>query len=301
MTQTGMVRDALQAAWPDLEIEVKEILTSGDWQIGDGEVRLSASEGGKGQFAKEIEQALLAGRVDIAVHSMKDMDSHLPEGLVIEHMLPREDARDALLFRDRSTVSTIADLPAGALVGTASVRRQAFLLSLNPALEVQPLRGNVGTRIEKVRRGDVDVTLLAMAGLNRLGLSNEADVILSEDVMLPAAGQGAVGIEMRAGDAAIADLLAPLNCQETLLRVKAERAALAVLDGSCHTPIGAHAVLDGEQMYLRVSVVALDGSVQYGDEERSIVRNVQEAEALGQRVAQRLKTHVPADLFEQVA
>ncbi len=301
MTQTGMVRDALQAAWPDLEIEVKEILTSGDWQIGDGEVRLSASEGGKGQFAKEIEQALLAGRVDIAVHSMKDMDSHLPEGLVIEHMLPREDARDALLFRDRSTVSTIADLPAGTVVGTASVRRQAFLLSLNPALEVQPLRGNVGTRIEKVRRGDVDVTLLAMAGLNRLGLAEEADVILSEDVMLPAAGQGAVGIEMRAGDAAIADLLAPLNCQKTLLRVKAERAALAVLDGSCHTPIGAHAVLDGEQMHLRVSVVALDGSVQYGDEERSTVRNVQEAEAFGQRVAQRLKTHVPADLFEQVA
>ncbi len=200
MTQTNMVCDALREAWPDLEIEVKEILTSGDWRISDGEVRLATADGGKGQFATEIEVFLTLNEIDIAVHSMKDMDSNLPDGLVIDHMLPREDARDTLLFADRDAVCAIEDLPAGTVVGTASVRRQAFMLSLNPALRVVPLRGNVGTRIEKVRRGDVDVTLLATAGLNRLGIAGEADVILNEDVMLPAAGQGAVGIEMRAGD-----------------------------------------------------------------------------------------------------
>ena len=296
-----MVREALMAAWPDLTVELREVLTSGDWKPADGEVRLSTADGGKGQFAKEIEQLLLAGEVDIAVHSMKDMDSHLPEGLVIDHMLPREDPRDALLFSDRGNACGVADLPESTIVGTASVRRQAMMLAKNAKLEVRPLRGNVGTRIEKVRRGDVDVTFLAVAGLNRLNLADEIDHIVGVDDMLPAAGQGAVGIEMRSGDTEIATMLAPLNCQKTLLCVKAERAALAVLDGSCHTPIGAYATLEGAEMFLRLAVVSLDGRAHYAEEARGAVHHVEDAVKLGQETAQRLKAAVPQTLFEQIA
>ncbi len=303
MVQTRMVQGLLGEYWPDIEVEIVVIKTSGDWVPADGEVRLSEENGGKGQFATEIEAALLSGAVDIAVHSMKDMDSVLPDGLVIDHMLPREDVRDVLILSDdlRGRVCMLSDLPDGARVGTASVRRAAFLLSaLLPErsdLKVEPFRGNVQTRIDKVRSGQVDVSFLAMAGLNRLGISAEADVILSVDEMLPAAAQGAVGIEMRAGEGDIADILAPLSCALTVLCVKAERAALAALDGSCHTPIGAHATLNGDEMRLRVQVSSLDGQQSFSMEDVRMVDSVFDAAVLGADLGRSLKAEVPPEVF----
>ena len=285
MTQTRAVEAALKAQFPDLEIEIVEILTSGDWKPSDGEVRLSEVEGGKGQFAKEIEQALLAGEIDAAVHSMKDMDSHLPDGLVIQHMMKREDPRDCLLFADRS-VTVMAD---AAVVGTASVRRAAFLLSQNPSLNIVPFRGNVQTRIDKLRGSvDVDCTLLALAGLKRLGLEDEADFILSVEEMLPAAGQGAVGIETRAHDEELHGMLDEIACSQTFMCVQAERAALKVLDGSCHTPIGAYAVLEGDGVFLRVKVMSQDGGEVFADEGRDV-----DPVALGVRIGEAIKARLP--------
>jgi hydroxymethylbilane synthase len=301
MVQATTVQRLLAEHWPALETEIVVIRTSGDWLPAHGEVRLSEVEGGKGQFAKEIEQALAAGAVDIAVHSMKDMDSHLPQGLVIDHMLPREDVRDAMIVRDdlRGKVSGFIDIPQGARIGTASVRRAAFLLSQRPDLKIEAFRGNVQTRIDKARGGQVDATFLAMAGLNRLGLSAEADVALSVNEMLPAAAQGAVGIEMREGEGLVADMLAPLNCARTVLCVKAERAALKVLDGSCHTPIAAYAVLDeGGLMSLRVQVSSLDGQKHFHAKGERAVGTVEAAQMFGADLGAEIKADAPAEVFE---
>lgn len=293
MAQTNTVCGLLTREFPDLETDIVVIKTSGDWKPSDGEVRLSEAAGGKGQFAKEIEEALLTGEIDAAVHSMKDMDSHLPEGLAIDHMLSREDACDALLFRDRSW----DDIPENAVVGTASVRRGAFLQGARKDLNIVPFRGNVQTRINKLRgagaQGEVVCTLLAMAGLKRLGLENEADVVLSPDQMLPAAGQGAVGIETRIGDADIIQFFDAISCSETLLCVSAERAALAALDGSCHTPIGAYAVLEDGEMYLRVKVISCDGSQSFSDKDRVPVKTREDAITLGRRIGEALYKIVP--------
>ncbi len=313
MAQTRTVCGMLAEKFPELETEIVVIKTSGDWAPADGEVRLSETEGGKGLFAKEIEAALLAGEIDAAVHSMKDMDSNLPEGLVIDHMLPREDPRDALLFSNeiRSLAefgqynrSAMDVIPDGCLVGTASVRRSAFLLARRPDLAVAPFRGNVGTRIEKVRKGQVGCTCLAMAGLNRLDLSHEADFIFEVDEMLPAAGQGAVGIEARAEDAQTLSIIGQISDLNTVHCVKAERAALRVLDGSCHTPIGAYAVIDPPvpksfgvtgtaEIWLRVAVVSEDGSQSFADEIRGKVTSFEDAIALGETVGERLKLKIP--------
>ncbi len=302
LVQTHMVRDTLLAAHTDLDIEIVIMKTSGDWKPEDGEPRLNTTEGGKGQFAKELEEAMLAGKIDCAVHSMKDMESHLPGGLIIEHMMKREDPRDCLLLNNRELkMNTISDIPYGARVGTASVRRQAFLLSKRPDLKIEPFRGNVGTRIEKLRAGQVDVTLLAMAGLKRLGLADEIDVVLQPEEMLPAAGQGAVGVEMREDDEMVKALFDPLRCLPTTLCVTAERAALAVLDGSCHTPIGSHAILDGDDMHLRVCVVSLDGTQSFEDEMRMAVHDLAEAKLLGATLGTRLKSRLPEGILEQVA
>lgn len=300
LKQTTMVREALAKAHPDLQTEVVEILTSGDWKPEDGEVRLNTAEGGKGQFAKEIEEQLLRGDIDLAVHSMKDMESYLPEGLIIEHMLPREDVRDCLLVHDQA-ITSFQDLPQGMKIGTASVRRQAFLLSKRPDLNIEPIRGNVGTRIEKLRAGQYDATLLAMAGLKRMGLEAEVDITLEMDEMLPAAGQGAVGIEIRQDDQALYDMLNAIKCEATTLCVSAERAALAVLDGSCHTPIGAYAKLDGETMSLDLCVVALDGSETHNDAMSMEVKSLEDARLLGTTLGHRLKARIPEGLLEQVA
>lgn len=295
LAQTHMVIDALTRAWPGVRTEIVEILTTGDWRPEQGETRLSETQGGKGLFAKEIERALLDGTIDCGVHSMKDMPSFLPDGLVIDHMLPRADMRDALLC-NRGT--TLEDLPQNAVVGTSSLRRQAFLLARRPDLKIVPLRGNVPTRIEKLRSGQVDATILAYAGLVRLGLEDEAASIIEPDDMLPAAGQGAVGVEIRADDAGLRALLDKIHCVQTGYCVMAERAALQVLNGSCHTPIGAHAVMADGRLQLRVAVASGDGQAWYEATGDGVVGDNARAIAIGLAAGQDLKGRIPPALLQ---
>jgi len=260
LTQTGLVRDALAKAIPALAapdaIEIVTIRTTGD-AIQD---RPLSEAGGKGLFVKEIEEALLSGRIDGAVHSMKDMPTAQPAGLVIAAFLPREDARDVLIAGE---VTRIADLKQGAVVGTAALRRKAQLLYRRPDLKIVTLRGNVDTRLAKRERGEVEATVLAMAGLNRLGLSVGTPV--PEDEMLPAVGQGAVCIECRVDDARTVEWLAAINHAPTQTCVTAEHAMLAVLDGSCRTPIAGHAIFDKDgALYLRGLIAKPDGSALIG-------------------------------------
>ncbi|MFO1059718.1 MAG: hydroxymethylbilane synthase [Dongiaceae bacterium] len=264
--QAEELRRRLAAAHPRLAepaaIELSIIKTTGD-QVQD---RPLAELGGKGLFTKEIEEALLAGAIDFAVHSMKDVPTWLPAGLTIACLLPREDPRDALLAR---TGDSIATLPQGAVVGTASLRRQAQLLALRPDLRVVSLRGNVQTRLRKLEAGEVDATLLALAGLKRLGLAGKATAILSTDEILPAVAQGAIGIEIRADDALARELLAPLDDPATATLVAAERACLAELDGSCRTPIAALAEPGpGGDLRLRALIALPDGGAVRRDERR---------------------------------
>ena len=261
LAQAHMVRDLLTQAHGGLAVpEIVVIKTTGD-RITD---RPLAEIGGKGLFTKELETALLDDGIDIAVHSMKDVATWLPDALTIDCLLPRADPRDALFAKG---ARTIAGLPAGAIVGTASLRRGAQILACRPDIKVVPLRGNVQTRLGKFDRGEVDATLLAVAGLNRLGLADLGHVALPIEEMLPAAAQGAIGIERRADDAATAALLAPLNDPATATCVAAERALLAALDGSCRTPIAALAELTGDQVHLRGLVVMPDGSAVYRAEQ----------------------------------
>ena len=264
LVQAEDLRRRLAAAHPRLgapdAVVVTIIRTTGD-RVQD---RTLAALGGKGLFTKEIEEALLDGRIDCAAHSMKDMPTWLPAGLVIGCLLPREDPRDALFARQGDSIAT---LPSGAVVGTASLRRAAQLLAQRPDLRIVPLRGNVETRLAKLDAGQVDATLLALAGLKRLGIADRATAILTPEEMLPAVAQGAIGIEIRDGDAAIAELLAPLDDAATAVRVTAERACLAELDGSCHTPIAALAEgAGGDRLRLRALIALPDGSAVQRDE-----------------------------------
>jgi hydroxymethylbilane synthase len=247
--------------------------------------RTLAEIGGKGLFTKEIEEALASGAIDMAVHSMKDMPTVLPDGLVIDCLLPREDPRDALFAR---TGDSLASLPTGCVVGTASLRRAAQVMAARPDVTVVPLRGNVGTRLRKLAAGEVDATLLAVAGLKRLGRLAEATAILSTGEMLPAVAQGAIGVERRAGDARTEALLADLNDPATAIRVAAERACLAVLDGSCRTPIAALAELDagGSHLTLRALIARPDGSLTHRTMESGPAAD---AELLGRTAGAALK------------
>jgi len=255
LAQAEETRTRLEAAFPDLAgaIEIVIIQTTGD-NIQD---RPLAAIGGKGLFTKEIDEAQLEGRVDIAVHSMKDVPTLLPEGLTLGALLPREDVRDVLISaKGRS----LAELPAGAVVGSASLRRAAQILRRRPDLSVVPFRGNVQTRLRKLAEGQVDATLLAMAGLNRLGLRPIEAVPLSVEEMLPAVAQGAIGITCRSDDVRVIGYLAALDHPPTRHRVTAERTFLAVLDGSCRTPIAGLATLDGERLTLTGMILRPDGS-----------------------------------------
>jgi hydroxymethylbilane synthase len=224
--------------------------------------------GGKGLFVKEIEDALLRNEVDLAVHSMKDLPADLPEGLEIPVFPPREDARDAFIS---TQCGSIADLPLGASVGTGSLRRSAQLLHIRPDLRIVPMRGNVDTRLKKMESGNLHGIVLASAGLRRLGLAHRISQIISPDTLLPAIGQGALGLEMRKGDRAVEDLLGFFNHVETELAVKAERALLKGLEGGCQVPIGGYARLEGDRLILQGMVAELDG--------RSLIR----VEAVGPR------------------
>jgi hydroxymethylbilane synthase len=256
LAQAHEVQARLEAHHPDLArpgaIEIVVIKTTGDLVLD----RTLAAIGGKGLFTKEIDEAQLEGRIDIAVHSMKDVPTVLPPGLVLPCILEREDNRDAFLSLK---ARRLADLPAGAVVGTASLRRGAQILYRRPDLTVVPLRGNVQTRLKKLADGVVDATLLAMAGLRRLKLADQVTAALDPDEMLPAVAQGAIGITCRAEDGPALARLAPLDHAASHVRVAAERAFLAVLDGSCRTPIAAEATLDADRLLFRGMVIRPDG------------------------------------------
>ena len=258
LVQARMVRARLAGVTgaKEDEIELVVIRTTGDI-IQD---RTLAEEGGKGLFTKEIEEALLDGRVDLAVHSSKDMPTILPKGLVLAACLEREDPRDVFISRK---APTLAELPRGASLGTASLRRQAIAMRVRPDLRVVPLRGNVETRLRKLDAGEVDATLLALAGLKRLGLTEHATNIMSADEFLPAVGQGAIGIETRESDARTRDILAHINHADTATAVDCERAFLAALDGSCKTPIAGHATIAGDAVQFRGLIARPDGSAAH--------------------------------------
>ena len=283
LVQAGLVRDALAAAVPALSasgaIEIVAIKTTGD-AIQD---RPLSEAGGKGLFVKEIEEALLAGRINAAVHSMKDMPTAQPPGLAISAFLPREDARDVLIA---GNVQCIADLRQGAIVGTSALRRRAQLLHRRPDLQIVNLRGNVETRLAKRAAGDVEATLLAMAGLKRLGMAHVGTPV-PEDEMLPAVGQGAVCIECREDDAQTRGWLTAIDHAPTAICVAAEHAMLAVLDGSCRTPIAGHAILTADgALHLRGLIVKPDGSEALATERRGTAGD---AEAMGRDAGLELK------------
>lgn len=294
LKQTETVEAKLRAIAPGLEIERVIIKTSGDWKPSDGETRLSETAGGKGLFALEIEEALLAGSIDCAVHSLKDMSSFLPDGLSIDHVLEREDPRDAFIcFKAKH----YKDLPQGAVVGTSSLRRQAFLMEKRPDLKGVPFRGNVHTRIEKLRDGQVDATFLAMAGLNRLGIKEDFIHPIDEGDILPACAQGIIGIETREGDKAVRDLLDQIHHASTGLCAAMERAALQTLDGSCHTPIGAYARFKGEDILFDLKVASCDGGRVFADRTAVRVSTMADAATVGHALAGKLKPEIPADIF----
>ena len=258
LAQVAEVRARLAAAHPELgeegAVKTRIIKTSGD-KFTD---RPLADIGGKSLFTKEIEEALSAGYIDLAVHSMKDVPTWLPDGLEINCILPREDPRDALIGKG---LSGVAALPAGGRIGTASLRRSAQLLHLRPDLKIAMLRGNVATRVRKVAQGEFDATLLAVAGLKRLGSAEYIAAALAPEEMLPAVAQGAIGVECRTDDSHTQDYLTALNHAESAERIAAERALLAALDGSCRTPIAALAEIDaGGRMHLCALIARPDGT-----------------------------------------
>ncbi len=290
LAQAGDVRDRLLAAHPALQaedVEIVTIVTTGD-RVQD---RALLEIGGKGLFTQEIEEQLLRGDIDLAVHSSKDMPTVLPAGLDFPVFLEREDPRDAFISL---TASDLASLPAGARVGTASLRRAAQIQRLRPDLAILPFRGNVGTRLKKLENGEVDATLLALAGLKRLGMADVATDLMSLDDMLPAPAQGAVGIEIREGDDAVTDLLLPLHHRETGYCVTAERALLAALDGSCRTPIAALAEIDGSKLRLKSRILSPGGDQCF---ERVDVGSALDAAEIGDKAGQALRAEAGPEFF----
>lgn len=282
----------LELAEIGFKSEINIIKTTGDWEPSQGEVVLS----NKACFATEIEIALLAGEIDLAVHSMKDMETALPEGLCIPFMLPRADVRDGFLSQKAQTLD---DLPQSAAVGTVSPRRAAFALYIRPDLKIMPLRGNVQTRINKMKQGQVDATFLACAGLARLGMSDHITSIMDFDDMLPSVGQGAIGIEIRERDRERFGFMQNVSCETTVWCVEAERGVLRSLSGSCHTPVGVLAVLDGAKMRLRVKVLSPDGAQIWSADESADVGSVIDAVQFGEYVGSHLKQDVPAGILSE--
>jgi hydroxymethylbilane synthase len=276
--QANYVRDALLAQHDGLAVELVEITTEGD-QILD---RPLNQVGGKGLFVKGIEDQLLAGTIDLAVHSMKDLPGHTPEGLAIVCTPPRADARDVLVGPPGSRLST---LPAGTRLGTSSLRRGALARRVNPGLEIVSVRGNVPTRIGKIGQGVVDAVLLAAAGLERLGLAEQIAEWLDPEQFCPAACQGILAIETRMDDAEVIELLRPLQHRETAIVAAAERAFLQQLEGGCQVPMACHAVLDGDEVLVRGLVVDPSGEPLFEARERGPAG---QADALGRAVGSAL-------------
>ncbi|MCX7645399.1 MAG: hydroxymethylbilane synthase [Rhodobacteraceae bacterium] len=293
LAQAHETRDRLMAAWslPADAFEIVVIRTTGDDRSLIEADRPLKEIGGKGLFTREIEEALLAGRIDIAVHSMKDMPTLQPPGLVLDCHLPREDVRDAFVS---PLAAGLADLPRGAVVGSSSLRRRAQLAHRRPDLRLVEFRGNVQTRMRKLADGVAAATFLAMAGLNRLGLAHVARSPISPDEMLPAVAQGAIGVERRADDRRAAELLAPIHDAPTGLRLACERAFLAALDGSCQTPIAGLAELDGGALRMRGEILRPDGSEVLSAAGEAAP---EDGPALGRELAERLRSRAAPGFF----
>jgi len=288
--QTNHVGEALRRIYPQLQVELVEMTTQGDKILNQP----LATIGGKGLFVKELENGLLEGRADIAVHSMKDVPVEFPLGLILAIIMPREEPFDAFVSNHYAHLTA---LPQGAIVGTSSLRRQCQLLALRPDLQIRSLRGNVGTRLKKLDDGDYDAIVLASAGLKRLGMGERIREILTPEVMLPAIGQGAIGIECRANDSEIHELIAVLNHPPTQTRLKAERALNEKLAGGCQVPIAGYAEIETTHMTVRGLVGDIKGE--------SILRHtvqgsINEAEQLGQELANELLAQGADQLLKNI-
>lgn len=286
LVQTKQVRDRLLSHWPGLQAEIVEIATSGDKFM-----QPLTDIGGKGLFTKEIEEALLDKSIDIAVHSMKDMPTVLPKGLIIATMPEREDPRDMLVGKN---IFSIENIPQGATFGTSSLRRRAQLLMLRPDLRMIDFRGNVQTRLKKLEDGMAVATMLARAGLIRLQLPSVSGVTLPVETFLPAVAQGAIGIECRENDDLMRELLAVLSHAPTEMAVLCERSFLRELDGSCRTPIAGYAEISDKKIRLRGLIVKPDGSAHYRIESQG---GIGDAVALGQQAGRELKASAGANFL----
>ncbi|MDH3262808.1 MAG: hydroxymethylbilane synthase [Paracoccaceae bacterium] len=289
LAQAQETRARLMGAWglPEFAFEIVVIKTTGDRVLD----RPLKEIGGKGLFTREIEEDLHAGRIDIAVHSMKDMPTIQPDGLMLDCYLPREDVRDAFVS---PTVARLADLPQGATVGSSSLRRRAQLAHRRLDLKLVEFRGNVQTRMRKLEEGVALATFLAMAGLNRLGMAQVARSAIEPEEMLPAVAQGAIGVERRSADARAAELLAAIHDGPTGQRLACERGFLAALDGSCETPIAGLAELRGGTLRMRGEILRPDGSEVLAEAGEA---PVEDGPALGAELARRLRTRAPKGFF----
>ena len=297
LAQAHETRARLMAAFdlPENAFEIQVIKTTGDDRtLIDADIALKTI-GNKGLFTKEIEEAMIAGTIDIAVHSTKDMPVEQPAGLVLDVFLPREDERDAFVS---IKYKSLVDLPQGAVVGTSSLRRRAQLKVKRPDLKVVEFRGNVQTRLKKLESGVADATFLAMAGLNRMNMNEVPKTAIAAEDMLPAIAQGTIGIERRADDARAKHMLAAIHDGPTCQRLAAERTFLAALDGSCETPIGGLSIIEGDQIGLRGEILKPDGSQVFVGERRG---SVDDGAALGQSLAEELLGQAGPDFFEAVA
>ena len=288
LAQAHALERRLAAIHAGAEFAIVPVKTTGD-RIQD---RPLSEAGGKGLFTKELDIALERGEIDIAVHSAKDLPTFLPDTIEIVGYLPREDARDVFIS---AKAPDPCALPKGASVGTASPRRGALLKRLRPDLAVTLMRGNVETRLAKLARGEVDATILALAGLNRLGLAHVATKVLDCEDFVPAVGQGAIGVTARRGEPAVMHLLDPILDRTTGVVLRCERALLRVLDGSCRTPIGGHARLEGERLALHAIVLRLDGTQFF---ETRVSGHEAQAEALGESAARELLARAPKGFLE---
>lgn len=288
LAQAHEVRDRLVAAHgADIAVEVDVISTKGDRIID----RSLSQIGGKGLFTEEIEERLTDGRIDIAVHSSKDMPTKLPEGLHLACFLEREAPEDAFISHK---VSKLSDLPEGAVMGTSSLRRRAMVLRLRPDLQIVEFRGNVQTRLRKLEEGVAEATLLAVAGLNRLGMADVAASVFDLEEFPPAPGQGAICVESRIGDARVDRLLAPLNDADTATALACERAFLDALDGSCRTPIAGHAAIGVEQIEFHGMILSPDGKQWHACRESG---RLDDAAALGRACGERLRAEAGEAFF----
>ncbi len=288
--QANHIKDEIEREHPGIAVELLKIKTTGDKIL---DVPL-AKVGGKGLFVKEIEEAMLEGRADLAVHSLKDVPTEFPEGLGLTVITERQDARDALISRGKKSLT---DLPEGATIGSSSLRRKCQLLKVRPDLKIVDLRGNLDTRIKRVEAGDFDAIILAAAGMKRLGWEERVTEFIPADILLPAIAQGAVGIETKINDSDTNNLIAFLNHRDTSIAVKAERALLKRLEGGCQVPIAAYGEVSGEELKLRGLVGSLDGETIIAD---GITGSTSEPEALGIKLAEILLDKGAGEILDEV-